>query len=202
MWLSSRQFGSSTVTGKLEDKDTILTVAFLTKMILTVAYLTKMVFMVAYLSKTFFTVTHIWPRLFLQLHTWPRSSLQLYDQNDAYSCIFDQDDFYMTQTILTVKYLTRTISVSLNFTTSFQSPALPFFAHISQLPCFLKPKNMRRSFSTVVWLGIKSCRFPLSSLNTWDGYFAQSCGMEAKITGSLFTNLNTWDGSFGHLPFV
>ena len=185
MWLSSRQFGSSTVTGKLEDKDTILTVAFLTKIILTVAYLTKMVFTVAYLSKTFFTVTHIWPRLSLQLHTWPRSSLQLYDQNDAYSCIFDQDDFYMTQTILTVKYLTRTISVSLNFTTSFQSPALPFFAHISQLSCFqakkheteffhsrvawnqklqvpsFKPKYMRWIFCTVMWHGSENYRFPV-----------------------------------------
>ena len=109
-----------------------------------------------------YSCIHTWPRRSLQLQTWPRWSLQLHDQNDPYSCILDQDDpySYMTRMILTVTYLTKTISVSLNFTTSFQSPALPLLTHVTQLPCF-----QAKIHETEV---------------------SQSCGMESKVTGSLF----------------
>ena len=88
--------------------------------------------------------------------------LKVTDQDDLYCCILDQDDpySYMTKTILTVTYLTETISLSLDFTTSFQSPALFFLTHVTQLP-----------------------RFQAKIHETG---FARSCGMESKVTGSLF----------------
>ena len=155
----------------------------------------------------------------LQLQTWPKMILTvayILDQDDPYSYRLDQDDpySYMTRMILTVTYLTKTISVSLNFTTSFQSPAPPFLTHVTQLPRF-QAKIHETGFA-VMWHGIKSYRFPLSGLNTWDRGFTQSCGMEAEITGSIFfkpksmrrrfltvmwhgskfsfSSLNIWDG--------
>ena len=78
------------------------------------------------------------------------------------SYILDQDYpySYMTKTILTVAYLTKTVSLTLDFTTSFQSPALLFLTHVTQLPCF--------------------------QAKIHETGFARSCGMESKVTGSLF----------------
>ena len=91
----------------------------------------------------------------------------------------------MTKTILTVAYLTKTVSLTLDFTTSFQSPALLFLTHVTQLPCFqakihetevsqscsiwnqklqvpsFKPKYTRQRFRTVAWHGSKNYRFPV-----------------------------------------
>ena len=123
---------------------------------------------------------------------------------------------YLTKTILTVTYLTKTILTVIWPKQSLQLHTWPRQSHwhwILQLhsepcsalshPCntasLFSGQNTWDRFRTVMWHGIKSYRFPLSSLNTWDRGFAQSRGMEVKITGSLFSDLKAWDGGFRQL---
>ena len=121
---------------------------------------------------------HTWPRRSLQLHTWPRLSLQLYDQNNPYSCILDQDSL-----------------TDIGFYNFIPEPCSAL-SHPCNTASLFSGQNTWDRFHTVMWHGIKSYRFPLSSLNTWDRGFAQSRGMEAKTTGCLFSNLKAWDRGF------